>query len=191
MVEGDIMVAFNGHGHYSPVIPNDKTLVSAAKCTWHEDDQYVSLESELLQLDEDLHCPDPTFVLPWWDKFLQKWEKARLSEPAAVAVIEKAALAMTNELTTVYIMSHCNQMDKDCEVLEKEYKHVLAKVCKSAEVVEPMVADVVQDHGPVQQVMAADIHVEAAEESMEVEPDVSGGVVEPPKVIVPYEWEPQ
>ena len=74
MVEADIMVVFNGHGHYSPVIHNDKMLVSAAKCTWHEDDQYVSLESKLLQPDEDLHHPNPTFVLPWWDKFLQKQE---------------------------------------------------------------------------------------------------------------------
>ena len=38
MVEADIVVAFNGHGHYSPVVCNDKTLVSAAKCTWYEDD---------------------------------------------------------------------------------------------------------------------------------------------------------
>ena len=38
MVEADIMVAFDGHGHYSPVVCKDKTLVSAAKCTWHEDD---------------------------------------------------------------------------------------------------------------------------------------------------------
>ncbi len=106
------------------VIHNDKTLISAAKCTWHEDNQYVSLESELLQPDEDLHCPDPMFVLPRWDKFLQKQEKARLSEPATVAVIEKAPLAMTNELTTAYIMSHHTQMDKDCEALEKECEHV-------------------------------------------------------------------
>ena len=168
MVEADIKVAFNGHGHYSPVIHNDKMLVSVAKCTWCEDDQYVSLKSELLQLDEDLHCPNPTFVLPQWDKFLQKWEKARLSEPATVAVIEKAALVMTNELTTVYIMSHCTQMDKDHEVLEKECEHVLAKACKPAEEVEPMVANVVLDYGSVaalvQQVMAADVHAEAAEE---------------------------
>ena len=165
--------------------------MSAEKCTWHEDDQYVFLKSELLQPDEDLHCPNPTFVLPWWDKFLQKWEKARLSEPAAVVVIEKAVLVMTNKLTTAYIMSHCTQMDKDHEALEKECECVLAKASKSAKVVEPMVADVVLDHGPVQQVVAADIHAEAAEESMEVEPDVFSGVVEPPRVIMPYEQEPQ
>ncbi len=125
--------------------------------------------------------------------FLQKWEKARLSEPAVVAAIEKAVLVMTNELTMAYIMSHHTQMDKDHEVLEKEHECVLAEVCKSAEVVEPAAANVVLDHGPVQQVVAADVHAEAAEESMEVEPelDISGGIVEPPKVIMPYEWEPQ
>ncbi len=34
MVEADIMVAFDGCSHYSPVIHNDKMLVSTAKCTW-------------------------------------------------------------------------------------------------------------------------------------------------------------
>ncbi len=144
----------------------------------------MSLKSELLQPDEDLHCPDPMFVLPQWDKFLQKQEKARLSEPAAVAT-------MTNKLTMAYIMSHHNQMDKNCEVLEKEHECVLAEAHKSVEVVEPVVgADVVLDCGPVQQVITADVHAEAAEESMEVEPEVSGDV-EPPKVIMPYKWEPQ
>ena len=101
-------------------------------------------------------------------------------------------LMITNKLTMAYIMSHCNQMDKDHEVLEKECEWVLAEACKSAEVVEPVVvADVVLDCRPVQQVVAADVHAEAAEESMEVEPDVSGDVVEPPKGIIPYEQEPQ
>ncbi len=68
-------------------------------------------------------------------------------------------------------------------------------MCKPAKVVEPVVTDVVLDCGgvaaPVQQVMAADAHAEAAEESMKVEPDVTGDIVEPPKVIMPYEQEPQ
>ena len=106
-------------------------------------------------------------------------------------MIEKAALAMTNELTMAYIMSHHTQMDKDHEALEKECECVLAKVCKSAKVVEPMVAKAVLDCGPVQQVIAANIHAEAAGELMDVKPDVSGSVVEPPKVIIPYKWEPQ
>ncbi len=52
---------------------------------------------------------------------------ARLSEPAAIAAIEKAVLAMTNELTTAYIMSHRTQMDKDCEALEKECECIWLK----------------------------------------------------------------
>ena len=70
----------------------------------------------------------------------------------------------------------------------------MAEVCKPAEVVEPVVAEDVLDPcvvAPVQQVVAADVHAKAAEESMEVELDVSVGVVEPPKAIVPYAWEPQ
>ena len=117
-----------------------------------------------------------------------------MSEPAAVATIKKAALAMTNELTMAYIMSHCTQMDKDHEVLEKECEHVLAEAHKQAKPVkpvEPVVTEVAPEHGVVgsvqkrdveqgvQQVVAAGVHAEPTEESMEVEPnvDMSGDVV--------------
>ncbi len=90
MRDADIILAFDGVDHYSAVVCQDNSLVTYEKislCT--DDDVHFSTEYELLQPDEDIRSPDPTFILPKWDKYLRKRDEAHLLQPDAQAIIDK------------------------------------------------------------------------------------------------------
>ena len=103
MQDVDIVLAFNSIDHYSAVVHQDKSLVACEKISLCADDVHISTEYELLQPNEDIRSPDPTFILPKWDRYLCKRDEACLLQPDAQAIIDKRVTQLMCELTDAWV----------------------------------------------------------------------------------------
>ena len=103
MLDVDIVLAFDGINHYSAVVHQDNSLVACEKISLRADDVHLSTEYELLQPDEDIRSPDPTFILPKWDRYLRKRNEACLLQPDAQAIIDRQVTQLMCELTDVWV----------------------------------------------------------------------------------------
>ena len=89
MWDVDIVLAFDSIDHYSAVVHQDNSLVPCEKISLCADDVHLSTEYKLLQPNEDIRSPNPTFVLPKWDRYLCKRDEACLLQLDTQAIIDK------------------------------------------------------------------------------------------------------
>lgn len=101
--DADLVLVFDGFGHYSAAVPADGTGVECEKVSWKEGDTHFSTEVELLADDEDERSPDPTLALAGWDQYQQHRARVRVRRPDVAAAVQAEAQRLSQQMQDAWV----------------------------------------------------------------------------------------